>query len=54
MAYPSIATKDTSQADENGVSMITADVQNRSSLMVNVYSHAVSGSKVSMHNFLLC
>ena len=36
MAYPSIATEDTSQADENGCSMITADVQNRSSLMVSV------------------
>jgi len=36
MAYPSIATEDTSQADENGCSMITADVQSRSSLMVSV------------------
>jgi len=36
MAYPSIAKEDTSQADENGCSMITADVQNRSALMVSV------------------
>jgi len=36
MAYPSIATEDTSQADENGCSMITADVLSKSSLMVGV------------------
>jgi len=42
MAYPSIAKEDTSQADENGCSMITADVQNRSSLMVSVLTCSFS------------